>query len=86
MTDNNQSSDPGRRQREHCPTHQKTAVSLQWLTWPITLIGALYHRRVAGRARPRHRYGASASGAVTGILILTLVVMERFWPAGPQWP
>ena len=55
---------------------------LQWLTWPTALIGGL------GAVLLAPRYGmdmVSASGAVTGVLILTLVVMERFWPADRKW-
>jgi sterol desaturase/sphingolipid hydroxylase (fatty acid hydroxylase superfamily) len=60
----------------------KLPFLLQWLTWPIALIGGV------GAVILAPRYGmdmVSASGAVTGIVILTLVVMERFWPADRKW-
>jgi sterol desaturase/sphingolipid hydroxylase (fatty acid hydroxylase superfamily) len=60
----------------------KLPFLLQWLTWPVALVGGVAAIIIAPR------FGmdmVSASGAVTGVLILTLVVMERFWPADRKW-
>lgn len=60
----------------------KLPFLLQWLTWPVALIGGV----AAVITAPRFGMDmVSASGAVTGVLILTLVVMERFWPADRKW-
>ena len=55
---------------------------VQWLTWPVALVGGVTATLVAPR------FGAdpvAISGAASGILILVLVVFERVWPADPGW-
>ncbi len=61
---------------------RKLPLLLQWLTWPMALIGGVAAVILASY----HGIDLiSASGVVTVILILTLVVMERFWPADRKW-
>ena len=55
---------------------------VQWLTWPIALIGS-----IAATVLAPH-FGidpVAVSGAFSGILIVLLVIMERIWPADPKW-
>ena len=55
---------------------------LQWLTWPTALVGGSAVVLLAPR------FGGdmvAVSGAITGVLILVLVIMERVWPADPKW-
>lgn len=82
MTDTTSHPIPGDAKGSIARRTRKLPFLLQWLTWPITLIGGV---AVVVAAPSRGIDMVSASGAVTGILILTLVVMERFWPADRKW-
>ena len=56
-------------------------VLLQWLTWPLAMAGGI----AAVAFAPRLGLDPVAiSGAVSGVLIVLLVVMERIWPADRQ--
>jgi sterol desaturase/sphingolipid hydroxylase (fatty acid hydroxylase superfamily) len=55
---------------------------LRWLTWPTAFAGGIAAVVLAPR------FGGdmvAVSGAVSGVLIITLVIMERIWPAARKW-